>query len=93
MSNEERYRERVKDAFENFLVSPFIEYKPYSMSDEAIIADAKERYKEFNKLALESSPMSDEIRKEISSQIDLNAEKQKNRWISILQVKGIIIIK
>lgn len=43
MSNEERYRERVKDAFENFLVSPFIEYNPYSMSDEAIVADAKER--------------------------------------------------
>lgn len=43
MSNEERYRERVKDAFDKFLVSPFIEYKPYSMSDEAIIADAKER--------------------------------------------------
>lgn len=41
MSNEERYRERVKDAFDKFLVSPFIEYKPYSMSDEAIIADAK----------------------------------------------------
>lgn len=93
MSNEERYRERVKDAFENFLVSRFIEYKPYFMSDEVIVTDAKERYKEFNKSALESSPMSDEIRKEISSQIDLNAEKQKNRWISILQVKGIIIIK
>lgn len=43
MSNEERYRERVKDAFDKFIVSPFIEYKPYSMSDEAIIADAKER--------------------------------------------------
>lgn len=93
MSNEERYRERVKDAFENFLVSRFIEYKPYFMSDEVIVTDAKERYKEFNKSTLESSPMSDEIRKEISSQIDLNAEKQKNRWISILQVKGIIIIK
>lgn len=43
MSNEELYRERVKDAFENFLVSPFIEYNPYTMSDEAIVADAKER--------------------------------------------------
>lgn len=43
MTEEERYRERVKDAFDKFLVSPFIEYKPYSMSDEAIIADAKER--------------------------------------------------
>lgn len=43
MSNEELYRERVKEAFEKFLVSPFIEYKPYSMSDEAIVTDAKER--------------------------------------------------
>lgn len=43
MGNEERYRERVKAAFDKFLVSPFIEYKPYSMSDEAIVADAKER--------------------------------------------------
>lgn len=43
MSNEERYRERVKDAFENFLVSRFIEYKPYFMSDEVIITDAKDR--------------------------------------------------
>lgn len=93
MTENERYTQRVRDAFENFLVSRFIEYKPYFMSDEVIVTDAKERYKEFNKSALESSPMSDEIRKEISSQIDLNAEKQKNRWISILQVKGIIIIK
>lgn len=43
MTDEERYRERVKDAFEKFLVSPFIEYKPYSVSDETIIADAKHR--------------------------------------------------
>lgn len=43
MTDEERYRERVKDAFEDFLVSPFIEYKPYSMSDDAIVVDAKER--------------------------------------------------
>lgn len=57
------------------------------------IEGAKEHYKEINKSALEASPLSDEIRKEISSQIDLNAEKQINKWISILQVKGIIIIK
>lgn len=43
MNNKEQYRERVKDAFDKFLVSTFIKYKPYSMSDEAIIADAKER--------------------------------------------------
>lgn len=43
MSNEERYRERVKEAFENFLVSRFIEYKPYFMSDEVIVTDAKDR--------------------------------------------------
>lgn len=43
MTEEERYRERVKEAFDKFLISPFIEYNPYSMSDEAIIADAQER--------------------------------------------------
>lgn len=43
MTEQERYIERVRNAFENFLVSKFIEYKPYSISDDRIIADARER--------------------------------------------------
>ena len=57
----------------------------------SIIEGAKERYKEINKSALEASPLSDEIKKEISSQIDLNAEDLKQQWISILCNKGIRI--
>lgn len=38
-----RYEQRVKESFEKFLISPFIEYDPYSMDDERIISDAKER--------------------------------------------------
>lgn len=56
-----------------------------------IIDGAKECYKEIHKSALEASPLSDEIKKEVSAQIDLNAEEQKKRWINSLQVKGIII--
>lgn len=52
------------------------------------IDGAKERYKEINKSVLEASPLSDDIKKQISSQIDQNAEKQKNKWISILCNKG-----
>lgn len=43
MEEQERYRERVRNAFEKFLISPFIEYKPYSIDDERIISDAKNR--------------------------------------------------
>lgn len=43
MTKQERYIERVRNAYENFLVSKFIEYKPFSMSDDRVIADAKER--------------------------------------------------
>lgn len=43
MTENERYTERVRDAFENFLVSKFIEYKPFSITDDRIIADAKDR--------------------------------------------------
>lgn len=43
MTEKERYTERVRDIFENFIVSKFIEYKPYSISDEYIISDAIER--------------------------------------------------
>ena len=70
------------------LCNGFLYLPEVSMSH---IEGAKERYKEFNKSALEASPLSVEIKKEVSAQIDLNAEEQKRRWISILQAKGIII--
>lgn len=56
-----------------------------------IVDGAKERYKEINKSALEASPLSDEIKREISAQIDFNTEQQKKRWINTLQAKGITI--
>lgn len=66
-------------------------YKPtVSMST---IDGAKERYKEFNKAVLDISPLSEEEKKEVSAQIDFNAEEQKNRWICILKSNGIIITK
>ena len=43
MKDQERFRERVVDAFDKFLSSKFIEYKPYMLSDDEIIADAKGR--------------------------------------------------
>lgn len=55
------------------------------------IDGAKERYKEIHKSALEASPLSDKMKKEVSAQIDLNAEEQKMNWVSILKAKGIII--
>ncbi|MDE6409252.1 MAG: hypothetical protein K2K81_03270 [Muribaculaceae bacterium] len=57
----------------------------------SIIDGAKERYKEFNKAVLEISPLSEVEKKEVSAQIDLNAEEQKRKWINILQAKGITI--
>jgi len=58
-----------------------------------VIEGAKEHYKEFNKSVLEVSPLSEAEKKVVSAQIDLNAEEQKKRWISILQVKGVTITK
>jgi hypothetical protein len=43
MTDQERYEYRVNNAFEKFLISPFIEYDPYSIDDDRIIYDAKER--------------------------------------------------
>lgn len=43
MTEKEVYAKRVKKAFENFIVSKFIEYKPFLISDDRIIADAKGR--------------------------------------------------
>lgn len=55
------------------------------------IDGAKEYYKEFNKAVLEISPLSEEEKKEVSAQIDLNAEEQKMIWINIIKSRGIII--
>ncbi len=55
------------------------------------IDGAKERYKQFNKALLETTPLSEDKKKEVSAQIDANAERLKQRWISILQNKGINI--
>lgn len=55
------------------------------------IDGATERYKEFNKAALEISALSENEKKKVSAQIDLNAEEQKKIWINILQLKGITI--
>lgn len=52
----------VTNICDGFLYLPEI-----SMS---IIEGAKERYKEINKSVLEASPLSDDIKKQISSQID-----------------------
>lgn len=70
------------------LCNGFLYLPEISMSH---IEGAKERYKEINKSVLEASPLSDDIKKKISSQIDQNAEKQKNKWISILCNKGVRI--
>ncbi|WP_305156673.1 hypothetical protein [uncultured Muribaculum sp.] len=43
MTDQERYKHRVKESFKKFLISPFIEYDPYPVNDERIIFDAKER--------------------------------------------------
>lgn len=55
------------------------------------IDGAKEHYKESNKAVLEIAQLSEGEKKEVSTQIDLNAEGQKMIWINILQVKGITI--
>lgn len=66
----------------------FLYLQEISMS---IIEGAKESYKEFNKSALESSPLSDEIKEKVSGQIDRNAEILKQHWINILHQRGIQI--
>lgn len=56
-----------------------------------VIDGAKERYKEANNSLLEISPLSDNEKKVISSQIDHNAEMLKQQWINKLRNKGIFI--
>lgn len=57
------------------------------------IDGAKERYKEYNKFMLEVSPFSENEKKQISVQIDCNAERLKQNWINTLQSKNIKITK
>lgn len=56
-----------------------------------IIDGAKEWYKQVNKALLEISILSDREKLIISAGIDNNAELEKQRWISSLLNKGIII--
>lgn len=74
------------------LCNGFGKIPPVSLSTK-VLDGAKERYKEFNKAVLEISTLSEEEKKKVSSQIDLNAEEQKNRWINMLKSNGIIIAK
>ena len=74
----------VTNLCDGFLFLPEI-----SMS---IIDGAKERYKEINKSALEASPLSDEIKKVVSTQIDANAENLKQQWIYVIQQRGIRVM-
>ncbi len=55
------------------------------------IDGAKERYKQVNKSVLEMSPFPEDKKKEVSAQIDTNAEALKLKWISIIQQRGIKI--
>lgn len=43
MTEQELYKKRVRNAFDKFLASKFVEYAPYSISDDRIVSDAKER--------------------------------------------------
>lgn len=52
---------------------------------------AKEHYKQFNKSVLEISPFPEDKKKEVSAQIDSNAESLKQKWITILYERGIKI--
>lgn len=56
------------------------------------IEGAKERYIQFNKAALEADPfLSEDKKKEVSAQIDNNAENLKQQWINILRQRGIYV--
>lgn len=55
------------------------------------IDGAKERYKQVNKSVLEISPFPEDKKKEVSAWIDTNAESLKQKWISIIQQRGIKI--
>ena len=56
-----------------------------------VIDGAKEWYKQANKAFLETSNLSEQMKSAISLEIDKNAEAEKQRWLRVLDDKGIII--
>ena len=57
----------------------------------SVIDGAKEWYKQANKAFLEASTLSEQTKVAVSSEIDRNAENEKQRWLNILHNKGIKI--
>ena len=57
-----------------------------------IIDGAKEWYKQANKAFLEASTLSEQTKVSVSSEIDKNAENEKQRWLNVPQNKNITII-
>lgn len=72
------------------LCNGFVKNPPISISIKTLDG-AKERYKEFNKAVLEVSLLSEYKKNEVSTQIDINAEKLKQHWMDILRKNGIKI--
>lgn len=58
----------------------------------AALNSAKEGYKRFNKLILEMSTLSLEKKKELSLEIDRNAESFQQKWIHNFKNRGIRIL-
>ena len=58
----------------------------------SVIDGAKEWYKQANKAFLEASTLSEQTKVFVSSEIDKNAENEKQRWLNVLQNKNITII-
>ena len=56
-----------------------------------VIDGAKEWYKQANKSFLEASNLSEQTKFAVSLEIDKNAESEKQRWLRVLDDKGIII--
>ena len=56
-----------------------------------VIDGAKEWYKQANKSFLEASTLSEQTKVSVSSEIDKNAENEKQRWLNVLHAKGITI--
>ena len=57
----------------------------------SVIDGAKEWYKQANKAFLEASTLSEQTKVSVSSEIDRNAESEKQRWLNVLHNKGIKI--
>ena len=58
----------------------------------SVIDGAKEWYKQANKAFLEASTLSEQTKVSVSSEIDKNAENEKQKWLNVLQNKNITII-